>query len=76
MRLGNFEIAIESFKNVIGVKPDHAIAHHYISLCYLKLNNSLLYAHHRELAANYRNEFWDAFIKEFEIDFPQRDMVF
>jgi len=75
MRLGNFEIAIESFKNVLGVKPDHAIAHHYISLCYLKLNNSFLYAHHRKLAANYRNEFWDVFINDFDIEFPQREMV-
>ena len=57
LRLGNYNIAIESFENVINVKPDHSLAHYYISLCYDKVNNFALSLHHLELAKTYRNSF-------------------
>ena len=70
MRLGNYEIALESFKNVINVKPDHAIAHFYAAECYSQLKNVGMYEHHRDLAVKYRDEFWEKFIQEFSIPFP------
>jgi tetratricopeptide (TPR) repeat protein len=70
MRLGKYEIAIESFKNVLNVKPDHAVAHHYISICYEKLENLELFEYHQEKAIYFKNKFWDEIIEELNIDFP------
>lgn len=37
MRLGNYAVAIESFKNVVRVKPDHAFANYFLAKCYMQL---------------------------------------
>jgi anaerobic magnesium-protoporphyrin IX monomethyl ester cyclase len=71
MRLEKYDIALAAFQNVINIKPDHAIAHHYISYCYYKLGNQNLAKYHREMAIKFRNEFWDIFIEEFNIDFAK-----
>jgi len=55
---------------VINVKPDHAIAHFYAAQCYLQLQNIDMFEHHRDLAIKHRDEFWEKFIQEFEIPFP------
>jgi radical SAM superfamily enzyme YgiQ (UPF0313 family) len=70
VRLGNYQIALESFLNVINVKPDHCLAHYYASICYEKLGNNKLHEYHIDLAIEYRDEFWEYFINEFKIDFP------
>jgi anaerobic magnesium-protoporphyrin IX monomethyl ester cyclase len=75
MRLGNYEIALESFKNVINVKPDHAIAHFYAAICYQKLNNYQMFKYHAECAEMYRDDFWDKFIHEFNIPFGDLKLV-
>ena len=69
VRLGNYRIALESFLNVISVKPDHAIAHHYAARCYEYLGSLQQAAAHDKLAARYVQEsrFWDTFIEEFSI---------
>ena len=69
VRLGNYQIALESFLNVINVKPDHCLAHYYASICYEKLGNNKLHKYHIDLAIEYRDEFWEYFINEFKIDF-------
>lgn len=75
MRLGHYEIALESFINVINVKPDHALAHFYAAQCYKKLNNEAMFEHHNALANKYRDDFWDKFIEEFDIPFQDLSSV-
>ncbi len=75
MRLGKYEIAIESFKNVLKVKPDHAIAHLYISICYEKLGNLELFEYHQEKSVEFRNKFWDEIIEELNIDFSTKIII-
>lgn len=38
IKLGNYEIALRNFENVINVKNDHAFAYYYAALCYKMLN--------------------------------------
>ncbi|WP_206201943.1 radical SAM protein [Terasakiella sp. SH-1] len=68
-RLGHYNTALESFLNVIKVKPDHAIAHFYIGQCYEKLGKASQAETHYSLARGYTQEtdFWDVFINDFEI---------
>ena len=75
LRLGNYEIAISAFQNVINIKQDHAIAHHYLSICFKNIENYELYFYHRNLAIEYRNEFWDIFIEKYNIDFSSEFSV-
>lgn len=75
MRLEKYDVALESFRNVINVKPNHALAHYYISICYDKLGNSNLKNYHIDLAQKYRDELWDYYINEFKIPFPNYDLV-
>lgn len=69
LRLGNYEVALESFLNVINVKPDHAIAHYYAGVCYNHLKQSNNSRKHIELAYAFSQatEFWDEYIQMFNI---------
>jgi radical SAM superfamily enzyme YgiQ (UPF0313 family) len=69
LRLGNYEVALESFINVINVKPDHAIAHYYAGVCYTHLNQPNKAKNHFVQAYEYTQEtdFWNEYIEMFEI---------
>lgn len=69
LRLGNYEVALESFLNVINVKPDHAIAHYYAGLCYEHLQQYSQASTHFTHAHAYsvQIDFWNEFIAMFEI---------
>ena len=69
MRLGNYEVALASFENVINVKANHAIAHYYAAVCLKKLGNTIEASTHFQMAENIvnRTNFWDIFIRDFEI---------
>lgn len=69
LKLGHYEVALESFLNVINVKPDHAIAHYYAGVCYSKLNQEKNAKNHFVLAYEYAKvtDFWSEYIEIFDI---------
>jgi anaerobic magnesium-protoporphyrin IX monomethyl ester cyclase len=79
MRLGRYKTALEGFKNVINVKPDHALAHYYAYKCLDALGQeSVAKAHlnEAELIIS-RTDFWNVFIEDFDIELtlPQKAMT-
>jgi len=73
MRLGNFDVALESFLNVIKVKEDHAIAHYYAAVCQEKLgdHNAAEIGFGRALRLLNEDSFWENYVTRFNI--PIRD---
>ncbi len=68
MKLGNYEIALAGFKNVMNVKPDHAIAHYFASKCYEALEDFEKAKEHRELFEEFsQNGFWHKFIDKYKL---------
>jgi radical SAM superfamily enzyme YgiQ (UPF0313 family) len=69
VRLENYSIALESFLNVINVKPDHAIAHYYAGFCFKKLHKTEESDFHLGLAHKYsiESDFWNEYINMFNI---------
>ena len=69
MRLGRYDVALESFENVIGVKSDHAIAHYYSSICAEKIGDSAKSRLHLQTAEKIikSTNFWDVFIDDFSL---------
>ena len=69
MRLGRYDVALESFENVINVKSDHAIAHYYYSVCAEKIGDSKKSHRHLQIAKKIINstDFWDIFIDDFSL---------
>jgi anaerobic magnesium-protoporphyrin IX monomethyl ester cyclase len=69
LRLGNYQLALESFKNVLKVKYDHAIAHYYAAVCYDKLDQVDKAADHYIKAEKYNDasKFWKEYVDEFQI---------
>jgi len=69
LRLGNYTTALEGFKNVIKIKPDHAIAFYYAGVCYEKMGNyseaENYYLEAEKFAIN--DIFWEKYITEFNI---------
>jgi anaerobic magnesium-protoporphyrin IX monomethyl ester cyclase len=76
MRLGRYKTALEGFKNVINVKPDHAIAHYYAYRCLEALDQQETAKAHLQEAELIvtQTDFWDIFIKDFniELSLPRR----
>jgi len=69
IRLEKYDIALESFLNVIKVKEDHAIAHYYLGVCYDKLNRKEDSEREYDLAYFYASSdfFWHKYIEKFNI---------
>lgn len=69
LRLGNFALALESFGNVVRVKPDHAIAHYYAGLCLENLGDLGGAAGRYRMAASFASatDFWNDFLEIFHI---------
>jgi len=76
MRLGRYKTALEGFKNVINVKPDHLIAHYYTYKCLDALGQKMsAKAHLREAELIIRQtDFWNVYIEDFDIglSIPQK----
>ena len=70
MRLGRYGVALEGFKNVLRIKPDHAIAHYYAGQCLEKLGQKSESTSHLIKAQEIvdSNNFWNPFINDFNID--------
>ena len=67
MKLGHYEMALDSFANVLKAKYDHPIAHYYVSICHDKLNNREAAERSMELARQFArgNAFWTEIIESF-----------
>lgn len=69
LRLGRYEVALESFMKVLNVKSDHAIALFYIGYCHEQLGNADLakdyYLQARKICED--TDFWDVYINDFDI---------
>jgi radical SAM superfamily enzyme YgiQ (UPF0313 family) len=78
IRLGNYDIALESFLNVLGVKPDHAIAHYYVSYCHKKMGQiaqaDVSYAKAQEIVSS--TDFWDSYIQDFNIPIEKNSLSY
>ncbi len=66
VRLGEYELALKAFKNVIRIKFDHAFAHYYAAICYKNLDELSLYEKHLSKYKEYsQSAFWQKFVKLF-----------
>ena len=78
MRLGRYKTALEGFKNVINVKPDHALAHFYAYRCLDALGQESVAEAHLKEAEHIisQTDFWNVFIEDFDIglSLPQKAM--
>jgi radical SAM superfamily enzyme YgiQ (UPF0313 family) len=77
LRLGNYRLALESFENVIRVKPDHAIAHYYAGYCHQELGRPGRAKEHYRIAESLceQSAFWDDFVVQFSIPLRRRSHV-
>ncbi|MBU4580271.1 radical SAM protein [Patescibacteria group bacterium] len=67
-RLGNYEMALNGFKNAIRAKNDHAIAYYYAAKCYEKLGNKKKARQYINSAKmNAEKPFWREYIDMFNI---------
>lgn len=68
-RLGNYEMALKGFENVIRVKIDHAIAYYYAAKCYEKLGNLEKAQQYMNTAKMITTEkpFWRRYVDMFNI---------
>jgi len=69
IRLNKFDVALESFLNVIKVKEDHAIAHYYAGVCHERLYNFNAASFEYEKALHFLNQdsFWEKYVSQFNI---------
>lgn len=69
LRLGRYDVALESFMKVLNVKSDHAIALFYVGYCHEQLGNSDLakdyYLQAKKICED--TDFWDVYINDFDI---------
>ena len=70
MRLERYSTALEGFKNVINVKPDHAVAHYCAAKALAGLGKADEAANHMQAAKDFVAEttFWDVFINDFNLE--------
>jgi tetratricopeptide (TPR) repeat protein len=76
MRLGRFDVALESFLNVLKVKEDHALAHYYAAICHEELGDTKA-ANLGIARANYflnLNTFWEKYVDRFNIPIRKRSL--
>ena len=65
---GNYESALMGFENVIKIRPDHAIAYHYASVCYKALGDLDAYKKARKAFEKHAKEkIWADWIDYFKI---------
>ena len=71
MKLGNYDLALKGFENVIRVRPDHSFGYYYASKCHGNMGN-------QDKADSYINsaqkhgetEFWKKYIEYFKMPWP------
>jgi len=69
IELGNYEIALKGFNNVISVRPDHAFAHYFSSICYKKLGDFKNYEVSKdEFSVHSKAPFWKYYIKYLDLN--------
>lgn len=68
IRLGEYELALKGFENVIRIKDDHAFAWYYAGLCHEKLGNKKKASEYSEkYKAFSKTPFWQRYIEMFNI---------
>jgi radical SAM superfamily enzyme YgiQ (UPF0313 family) len=76
MRLGRFDVALESFLNVLKVKEDHALAYYYAAICHKELGDTEA-ANLGFARANYLldiNAFWEKYVDRFNIPIRKKSL--
>ena len=69
MQEGDYETALIGLKNVVRVRPDHAFAHYFSSLCYKNLDDDENYQIHKEeFEICSKSPFWQEHINYFDIN--------
>jgi len=74
IRLGKFDVALESFLNVLKVKEDHSIAHFYTAICYERLGDTTAANEAYGRAIHYLDldSFWETYVDRFSIPIRKR----
>ena len=71
MRLGEYDLALRGFENVIKIKADHALAWHYAGICHEKLGNAEKAEAYAEKYREYAQlPFWRKYIEMFDLPVP------
>ncbi len=78
MKLGHYEMALDSFRNVLKAKYDHPVAHYYKGVCHQNVGNHEDANRSLALAVEYANRspFWRDVIDRFSIPIPVLDTIF
>jgi radical SAM superfamily enzyme YgiQ (UPF0313 family) len=64
---GDYEKFLIGLKNVIRVKPNHALAHYYMYLCYANLDHVSIANSHLYACKLFKDDFWDKIFTKYEI---------
>jgi len=68
LEMGDYEVALSGFRNVIKAKSDHSLAYYYASICYESLGNE---DKAQEYFENYltfsKNAFWQKYITKYNL---------
>lgn len=76
IELGEYQIALKAFNNVIRIKFDHAFAHYYAAVCHQRLGNLTLYEQHLENYKTYsQSDFWQPYVKMFHLPRVETNLI-
>lgn len=72
MKLGHYEMALDSFRNVLKAKYDHPVAHYYAGICQEHMGSFEEAQQSFSLARRFAisNQFWETIIRHFCIPIP------
>ena len=59
MKLGEYDLALVGFENVVNIKPDHAFGWYYSAKCYSAIGNHVKASHcEKQYIVHAKNHFW------------------
>ena len=75
MKLSEYSLAIKAFRNVIRIKPDHALAHYYLGVCQQELGEILDSKASMAMYFKSLNDpFWNKYAVYFNLPLAQSDL--
>jgi len=68
MKLGEYDLALVGFENVVNIKPDHAFGWYYSAKCYSAIGNHVKASHcEKQYIVHAKNHFWKKYINMFKL---------
>ena len=76
IEVGEYELALRGFMNVIRVRPDLAFAHYFAAMCYKQLGKQKLFKKHRKLFLEHsQTTFWKAYCYKYDLSQENLDEI-